>query len=143
MAEQSHARHILVETEEEANEVIERLEAGEDFADLAEELSLDTTSGVQGGDLGFVPAGSFVAAVDEAVFTLPIGEISEPIETQFGWHIVEVLEREERELSPADYRQRQSQAYNDWLSSARMETNIEDLWTSDKAPADTFFGQNL
>ncbi|MCB0212599.1 MAG: peptidylprolyl isomerase [Anaerolineae bacterium] len=143
IAEQSHARHILVETEEEANDVIERLEAGEDFADLAEELSLDTTSGVAGGDLGFVPAGSFVGPVDEAVFTLPVGKISEPIETQFGWHVIEVIEREERELSPSDYSQRQSQAYSDWLNAARAETTIEDLWTSDKAPADTFFGQNL
>ncbi|HRV92488.1 MAG TPA: peptidylprolyl isomerase [Anaerolineae bacterium] len=142
LAEQSHARHILVETEDEANAVIERLKAGESFADLAAELSLDTVSGAEGGDLGFVAAGSFVAPVDEAVFTLPIGEISEPIESQFGWHVVEVLEREERELSPSDYSQRQRQAYDDWLAAARAEATIEDLWTSDKAPADSFLDQS-
>lgn len=142
LAEQSHARHILVETEDEANAVIERLKAGESFTDLAAELSLDTVSGAEGGDLGFVPAGSFVAPVDEAVFTLPIGEISEPLESQFGWHVVEVLEREERELSPAEYSQRQRQAYSDWLAAARAEADIQDLWTSDKAPADSFSSQS-
>lgn len=137
-AEQVRARHILVETEEEANEVIERLEAGEDFADLAAELSLDTASAVDGGDLGFTPPGRFVDAFDEAVFSLPVGEISEPIQTQFGWHVIEVLEREERELSAGDYRQAQQLALSNWLEEARLDATIEDYWTVDKAPADPF-----
>ena len=140
-AEQAQARHILVETEEEAQEVIKRLEAGEDFADLAAELSTDTGSGAAGGDLGFVPRGRFVEPVEEAIFSLPIGEISDPIESQFGWHIVEVLEREIRELSPTDYRQSQLSAYNDWLNEVRNAANIENLWTVDKAPPDSFFAQ--
>lgn len=143
VAEQTRARHILTETEEEALDVIEQLEAGQDFAELAAERSLDTVSAAEGGDLGFAPPGNYVGPFDEAVFSLPIGEISEPIETQFGWHIVEVLEREERELSPADYSQQQSQAYTDWLNAARSEATIEDLWTTDKAPDDEFLGQSL
>lgn len=143
VAEHSRARHILVETEEEANEVIERLEAGEDFAELAEEVSIDPGTAEEGGDLGFVPRGSFVEPVDEVVFSLPLGEISEPIQTQFGWHVIEVLEREERELSPADYAQFQRQAFSDWLSEARAEAVIEDLWTADKAPPDVFLDQQL
>lgn len=138
VAEQAHARHILVETEEEANQVLERLEAGEDFAALAEELSTDTGSAANGGDLGFVPQGSFVPAIDEAVFNLPIGQVSEPIETQFGWHIVEVLEREERELSPSDYSQLQNSALSNWISEAREEAEIEEFWTPEKAPEDDF-----
>lgn len=137
-AEQARARHILVETEEEAQTVVERLEAGEDFGDLAQELSLDTASGVDGGDLGFVPQGRFVEPVDEAVFNLPIGETSEPIESQFGWHVIEVLEREERELSAIDYRQTQQQAFADWLEQVRSEADIEDLWTLDSPPEDNF-----
>ncbi len=133
-AEQAHARHILVETEEEAQAAIERLEAGEDFADVAAELSQDTFSGAQGGDLGFVPKGRFVEAVDEAVFSLPLGEVSEPIQSEFGWHVVEVLEREVRELSSTDYDRAQSQAYADWLEAALAEAEVENLWTPDKAP---------
>lgn len=135
VGEQANARHILVETEEEANEVIERLEAGEDFAALAEEVSTDPGSAAQGGDLGFVSPGAFVESVDEAVFSLPLGVVSEPVESQFGYHIIEVLEREERELSPADYSRSQAQAYQDWLSEATAMANIDNLWTADKAPA--------
>ncbi|MCL4296585.1 MAG: peptidylprolyl isomerase [Anaerolineae bacterium] len=135
-AEQAHARHILVETEEEAKKVIERLKNGEDFATLAEELSKDTGSGAVGGDLGFVPQGRFVESVDKAVFSLPIGQVSEPIQSDFGWHVIEVLEREERELSPTDYRQSQRQAYNDWLTEVRAAANVQDFWTVEKVPKD-------
>ena len=140
-AEQVRARHILVETEEEANEVMDRLEAGEDFADLAAELSLDTASAVDGGDLGFTPRGRFVDAFDEAVFSVPVGEISDPVQTQFGWHIFEVMEREERDLSAGDYRQAQQLALSNWLEEARLQATIEDYWTVDKAPADPFLEQ--
>jgi parvulin-like peptidyl-prolyl isomerase len=133
-AEQARARHILVETEEEAQAVIDRLEAGEDFAEVAEEISKDTFSGAQGGDLGFIPRGQLLAPVDEAIFSLPIGETSEPIESQAGWHVIEVLEREVRELSPGDYSQAQSQAYQDWLNQTRAEADIQNLWTPDMAP---------
>lgn len=138
-AEQSRARHILVETEEEAGEVLNRLEGGEDFADLAAELSLDTGSASQGGDLGFVPRGRFVEPVEEAIFNLPIGEVDK-VETQYGWHVIEVLEREERELSPADYSFMQQQAFNEWLEEARLNADIEDFWAPEKVPEDTGFG---
>jgi parvulin-like peptidyl-prolyl isomerase len=137
-AEQARARHILVETEEEANEVVERLEQGDDFADLASELSADTASAISGGDLGFVPQGRFVAVVDEVVFSLPVGELSDPVESNFGWHVIEVLEREERELSPADYSQSQRQALSDWIAAERDAAEIEDFWSPEKAPPDPF-----
>lgn len=138
-AEQAHARHILVETEEQAQEVIGRLEAGEDFAELAGELSIDPGSASRGGDLGFVARGTFVEPVDEAIFSLPIGQISLPIESDFGWHVIEVLEREVRELSPGDYLRSQRLAFSTWLSDARANAEIEDLWTPDSAPKDQFF----
>ncbi|GAB4441859.1 MAG: hypothetical protein Kow0031_23910 [Anaerolineae bacterium] len=140
-AQQANARHILVETEDEAKEVVARLEAGEDFAALAEELSLDTGSAANGGELGFAPQGRFVEAFDEAVFSLPIGQISDPIETQFGWHIIEVLAREEMELTPADYAQEQRAAFATWTSQARQNAQIEDLWTPEKAPEDPVLQQ--
>jgi len=136
VAEQAHARHILVETEEEANDVIARLEAGEDFADLAAELSQDPGSAQDGGDLGFVPRGYFLPEFDEYVFTGSIGQISEPVQTQAGWHVIEVLAREERELSPNDYYYSQQQAWRDWLEEARLNADIQDFWTPDKVPDD-------
>ena len=135
--EQSNARHILVESEEEANDVIERLAADEDFAELATELSIDTSSGINGGDLGFVSKGTFVPSVDEAIFSLPIGEISEPVESDFGWHVIEVLAREVRELSPIEYQRSQGLAFDDWLTGARAAVEVEDFWTPEKAPPDT------
>jgi parvulin-like peptidyl-prolyl isomerase len=137
VAEQARARHILVETEDEAKQVIERLKKGEDFATLAMELSKDTGSGAEGGDLGFASRGRFVKPVDDAIFTLPIGQISDPIQTDFGWHVIEVLEREERELPPSDYLQSQRLAYNDWLQKAREAANVQDFWTAQKVPRES------
>ncbi len=136
-AEHVHVRHILVETEEEAQKVLERLEAGEDFAELAKELSKDPGSAENGGDLGFVPKGSFVAEFENAAFSLPVGEFSQPVKTAFGYHIIQVLERGERELSPADYQRKQQLALNEWLTTARTAASIEDLWSADKVPPET------
>lgn len=172
MAEQAHARHILISTafdppldedgepielspeeqaeaeeqleaeaKQTADELVERLKNGADFAELAEQFSDDPGSRLEGGDLGFVTQGTFVAPVDEAVFGLPIGEISEPIQSQFGWHIIEVLERAERELSAADYTQAQRDYYNDWLTELRADAEVEDYWTPDIPPEDTFFNR--
>jgi len=89
------ARHILVEEEAEAIAVRERLEAGEEFADIAREVSQDPGSARNGGDLGFFTAGRMVAPFSEAAFALEPGEVSEPVETQFGWHVIKVEERRE------------------------------------------------
>ncbi|PHP28252.1 peptidylprolyl isomerase [Limimaricola cinnabarinus] len=84
-----NASHILVETEEEAEAVMERLEAGEDFAEVAKEVSTDPGSGAQGGSLGWFADGMMVAPFQEAVASLETGETTEtPVETQFGFHIV-------------------------------------------------------
>lgn len=89
---QAQARHILVETEEEANNVLQRLEGGEDFAELATELSQDPGSAARGGDLGFFPKGTMIQEFEDFVFNAEVGEISEPIETQFGYHVIEVTD---------------------------------------------------
>ncbi len=84
--------HILVETEEEANEILGLLEGGADFAELAIERSVDTFSGEQGGDLGFNARGQFVPEFDDAVWNADVGELIGPVETQFGFHIIRVDE---------------------------------------------------
>lgn len=90
--EEVHARHILVETEDAAKGVIKELQAGADFAAVAKEKSTGP-SGAKGGDLGFFKRGDMVPEFSKAAFALGVGEISEPVETQFGWHVIKVEER--------------------------------------------------
>lgn len=82
-----NASHILVETEGEAQALIEELEGGADFAALAQEHSIGP-SGPNGGQLGWFTAGMMVPSFEEAVFALEVGEVSPPVETRFGWHVV-------------------------------------------------------
>ena len=89
---QIRARHILVATEEEARDIIERLGRGDAFADLAKEFS-KSPEGQTGGDLGYFAKGDMVDPFDKAVFELKLNEFSEPVQTQFGWHVIEVLEK--------------------------------------------------
>lgn len=86
------ARHILVETEPEAQEVIERLEAGEDFGDIAREVSIDPGAQENGGDLGTFGREQMVPEFSEAVFAADAGDVVGPVQTQFGFHVIEVLE---------------------------------------------------
>jgi peptidyl-prolyl cis-trans isomerase C len=95
-----HARHILVGTEAEAKEVAERLKKGEDFAALAKEKSKDP--GAEGGDLGFFTRGQMLKPFEDAAFKLEVGEISEPVQTQFGWHIILVEEKRDQPLPSFD-----------------------------------------
>lgn len=89
------ARHILVDTEEEAMEIITLLEEGEDFAELAKSRSQDPGSKDDGGNLGYFSRGQNVDEFDEAAFSLEVGQRSEPVETYFGYHVIEVLDRKD------------------------------------------------
>ncbi|MCP1168768.1 peptidylprolyl isomerase [Limimaricola litoreus] len=98
-----NASHILVETEEEAQAVMERLEAGEDFAEVAKEVSTDPGSGAQGGSLGWFADGMMVAPFQEAVASLETGETTEtPVETQFGFHIIRLDDTRTQEAPSLD-----------------------------------------
>ena len=91
---QVHARHILVETKEEAEAVAERLKKGEDFAAVAKEMSKDPRA--EGGDLGFFGRSQMVKPFSEAAFALEVDEISKPVQTPFGWHIIKIEEKRDR-----------------------------------------------
>jgi peptidyl-prolyl cis-trans isomerase C len=95
-----HARHILVDTEAEAKEIEERLKKGEDFATLAKEKSKDANS--EGGDLGFFTRGTMLKQFEDAAFALEVGQISDPVQTQFGWHIIKVEEKRDQPLPTFD-----------------------------------------
>lgn len=87
------AAHILVKTKEEADDVIKRIEEGEDFSALAINLSVDKVSGARGGDLGFFSRGMMVKEFEDAAFNLEVDELSAPVESQFGWHIIYLMEK--------------------------------------------------
>lgn len=135
--EQVWARHILVSSEERANEVLSRLEAGDNWNDLAAEVSLDTSNKDRGGDLGWFASGRMVSAFEDAAFALEVGEISEPVETEFGWHIIQVLGHEVRPLSSQEFLTLRDARYQEWLESAKENYNIEinDVWL-DLTPAE-------
>src|SRR5258706_501872 len=128
--EQVWARHILVDTEDEAKKVIERLNKGEDFGKIAAELSKDTGSGAKGGDLGWFGSGIMVKEFQDAAFALKVGEISQPIKSQFGYHIIQALGHEERPLNEADFKKYKDQTFTDYLAKLEEAAKIEeyDLW---------------
>ncbi len=137
--EQIHARHILVETEEEAQAVLERLAAGEEFAAIAQEVSKDTGSKDDGGDLGWFARGQMVSPFEEAAFALEPGEISDPVATSFGYHIIELLEGPEaRPLDAAALQRRQQSALSDWLDEARLGPDVQRFWSPEDVPPDPF-----
>lgn len=86
------ARHILVETEEQCQALKDRIEAGEDFADIAREFST-CPSRAQGGDLGQFGPGMMVKEFDEVVFSADVNSLQGPVKTQFGYHLLEVTSR--------------------------------------------------
>ena len=90
------ARHILVESEEKAKELFEKITHGADFAQMAKEFSKDPGTKDDGGTLGYFTRGQMVPQFEEAAFQLGRGDISQPVKTQFGWHLVQLEDRRER-----------------------------------------------
>jgi parvulin-like peptidyl-prolyl isomerase len=135
--EQEHvlARHILVEDEETAQEVLDLLEQGELWVDLAAEYSTDESNKERGGDLGWFPRGRMVPEFEEAAFNAPLEEVVGPVETTFGWHLIEVLEKEVREVDEFTYQFAVQDVFNEWLTEAleEAEVDINPFW-QDKIP---------
>ena len=127
--EQIWARHILAPTKDEAIIVVLHLEE-EAWNDVAADVSLDTSNKDIGGDLGWFPRGRMVSEFDEAAFRMEVGQISEPIETQFGWHIIQLVDRDIRKLSQPDYDYQQSIYFDDWFAGIKenIEIKINDVW---------------
>lgn len=126
------ARHILVEDEETANGVIQSLQEGKDFAELARALSTDTGSGAQGGDLGWFGKGAMVAEFEAAAFALEnSGDITtEPVQSSFGYHIIQLIDKQERPLTAEQLQSAKDAAFDAWLTTIREEYSVEtfDFW---------------
>ena len=135
--EQVHARHILVSTYTETLQIEDQLNKGGDFAKLAEQYSTDTGSKAQGGDLGWFPRGVMVKEFEDAAFSLGINQISQPITTSFGIHIIQVLGHEQdRPLDSSTLQQLQTNAFNDWLQQARLTAKINQYYSDTYVPAE-------
>ena len=91
-----HARHILVEDEKTAKDLKAKIDAGESFEELAKQNSTDEGSKESGGDLGWFGSGKMVAEFEEAAYALEVGKVSEPVQSEYGYHIIEVLDKKEK-----------------------------------------------
>jgi len=123
------ARHILVLHEATAIQVRERILKGEDFAVVAAEVSIDESNKDQGGDLGWFGKGVMIAPFEEAAFSQKVGEIGNPVQTDFGWHIIQVIGHEERPLTADQFDQAKQAAWNKWLEELRKKAEDTGLIT--------------
>src|ERR1700761_6480102 len=135
-----HARHILVETEGEAKKVVEELKKGADFAELAKKESKDPGAS-DGGDLGFFTKDQMVPEFSAAAFALEPGKISDPVKSQFGWHIIKVEEKRNRKPPEFDAVKSQIETYvtrkaqADYVAKLREGAKIERMDQAANTPA--------
>lgn len=136
--EQVRASHILVATRDAALELIDGRLQNEDFADVAEEVSTDESSAIEGGDLGWFPRGVMTPSFEEAAFNLPVDELSEPVQSEFGWHIILVTGHEDdRPLTTSALSAVQQNAVQRWLDEQQEQASISasvPLPEDDEAP---------
>jgi foldase protein PrsA len=143
--EQVRARHILVADEATAKMIEAKLKAGGNFADLAKQYSTDTASKASGGELGYFPKGKMVPAFQDAAFSLPVGAISPPVKSPFGWHIINVegkkpattatLASAEPQIKQTLTQQAEQQQIQPFMQMLRAKANIQVL---DPRYADVF-----
>lgn len=119
------ARHILVDDQETARDLYQQLQEGADFAELAREYSNDTSNSENGGSLGWFTSDTMVEPFSEVAFALEVGEISEPVQTDFGWHLIQVVGKEKRQLSQGQIDQIKQQRFEEWLADRRAEYDPE------------------
>jgi peptidyl-prolyl cis-trans isomerase C len=150
--QQVHARHILIraaagddkaskEAEDKIKAIIVRLKKGEDFAKVASEATEDPSGKANGGDLGYFSKEQMVPEFSDTAFKLDKGQISEPVKTQFGWHVIKVDDKRVKPVPPFDevkpqienYVQRKAQA--ELVTSLRASANIEKMYKTDEPAA--------
>lgn len=128
-------RHILVTDEATAQLVYDQLQAGQDFAKLAADFSTDPGSAANGGYYDWAPASNYVAEFRDATLTQEIGEIGQPVQTEYGYHIIQVIGREELPTTDTQFEQKKESVFEEWLTTARESADIQkfDIW-QDRVP---------
>lgn len=134
-SDQVKASHILVETEKEAKDLIKQLNDGADFAELAKKHSKDTGSAIEGGSLGFFGKGEMTASFEQVAFSLEVGKISEPVESEYGFHVIKVEEKKEgkkatfenskKDVEDILVNQKLQTEYTTWLDEKFKEYNVK------------------
>ncbi|MEG6532317.1 peptidylprolyl isomerase [Caldibacillus thermoamylovorans] len=135
-AEEVEASHILVDDEETAKEIIAKLDAGEDFAELAKEYSTDTSTAENGGELGYFGTGVMDTAFEEAAFAMEVGTYSrEPVQTDYGYHIIKVTDHTEAkeavyedvkdDIKQTLFEQKADTLYSTWITEVMADYDIE------------------
>jgi len=132
--EEVEASHILVDDEETAKEIKKKLAEGADFAELAAEYSKDTSNAQNGGQLGYFGRGKMVEEFEKAAFSMEVGEISDPVKTKYGYHIIKVtgkkeakeatLEEARSEIEEIIKNQKLSSEYASWIEEKKAEYNV-------------------
>jgi hypothetical protein len=140
VAEHVLIQHILVFDEEVAQEALERLESGESWDDIVLEYSEDQNSRESSGDLGWKTQDDMVGFLGQmgfVAFSAPINEVVGPIETQYGWHLLRVVDREDREISDAAYQVAVDNAFEAWIDelTAEAEIIVVDDWQDHLPPS--------
>ncbi len=135
IAAQVKASHILVDSQEKAEEVKEKLESGNDFAEMAKKYSIDESNNNQGGELGFFSRGEMVQEFEDVAFDLEVGEISAPVKSEYGYHIIKTEEKQAaKEANFEDNKEaikdillqeKLPTVYNTWLQNKHTEYDIE------------------
>ena len=126
------ARHILVATKEQADEIESQLKNGGDWNSLASQYSIDTATSATSGDLGWLSKGIQEKAFDDVAWTLSIGAISDPVQTTKGFEIIQVLGHEKRQLTADELTAAQQAAFQNFVDAAKTEYGVKkyDIWAS-------------
>ncbi len=140
-AEQVHASHILVSTKDLADSLFQQVQQPEaNFEQIAKDNSTDTSTAPNGGDLGWFPRGIMVGEFDAVAFATPPGQISQPFQSEFGWHIVKVYALEpDRPMTDDQISQVKSSRVEKWLEDQKADSDIESEVDPTPTPADRTF----
>lgn len=140
--EQVKASHILVADEKTAKEVKAKIDAGEDFAELAKEYSTDTGTAESGGDLGFFAKGAMVAEFEDKAFSMKVDEVSDPVKSDYGYHIIKVTDKKEAkaanfedskaEIKDLLFDEKVATEYPTWLEDKKEEYKIKNYLSEDE-----------